>query len=110
VDRSDAGQGHKQQESNSEFWTAKLTDWLLALFTLFLVVFNYRLWKSTEKLWSAGEKQIGIGSQMAGIAEKQLAILALQTDIQLPSRLISKKSSMPLGDCSLSPLTGHGLG
>jgi hypothetical protein len=80
----------QRNEEKSEFWTAKLTDWLLALFTFFLVFFNYRLWKSTEKLWSSGEKQIGIGKQMADVAEKQLAIIALQTDIQKKQHAVGR--------------------
>jgi hypothetical protein len=68
IDRANGAQSRKQQEGSSEFWTAKLTDWLLAIFTALLVAFTYRLWKSTEKLWSAGEKQI---RQMRAISLKQ---------------------------------------
>jgi hypothetical protein len=33
------------------------TEWLLVVFTFFLVVFNGLLWWSTRKLWQAGERQ-----------------------------------------------------
>ena len=33
-----------------EFWSAKLTDWLLAIFTLFLMVFTARLYYATAGL------------------------------------------------------------
>jgi hypothetical protein len=52
------GQHEQEKEANSEFWSAKLTDWLLAAFTAMLVAFTYQLWKSTDKLWLAGESQI----------------------------------------------------
>jgi hypothetical protein len=42
---------------HSEFWNAKLTDWLLAAFTLALVVFTRELVRSTNRLWDAGERQ-----------------------------------------------------
>lgn len=75
---------------NSEFWTAKLTDWLLAALTALLVLFTYRLWKSTEKLWSAGEKQIEVSGKMAEVADRQLAIVGLQTDIQQKQHAVGR--------------------
>jgi hypothetical protein len=50
-------QGHQQQEYKSEFWSAKLTDWLLTIFTALLGVFTYRLWKSTDNLWAESKLQ-----------------------------------------------------
>jgi hypothetical protein len=58
LDGTETGQRHEQQESKSEFWSAKLSDWALVAFTGLLVLFTYRLWKSTDKLWDAGEKQL----------------------------------------------------
>src|SRR4051812_47065661 len=49
--RTYKGEATQHNEDKSEFWSAKLTDWLLAVFTFFLVAFTYRLWKSTENLW-----------------------------------------------------------
>jgi hypothetical protein len=57
TDRVDAGQPDEQREGKSEFWFAKLSDWMLTAFTGLLVLFTYRLWKSTDRLWEAGEKQ-----------------------------------------------------
>jgi amino acid permease len=53
----------------SEFFSAKLTDWLLAILTFFLVLFTYRLWRSTDKLWAAGEKQIAVARDSADAAK-----------------------------------------
>jgi len=73
ADRSNEGAGATQSGSNqsfakpntsadpksepekdgSEFWSAKLTDWLLALFTLALVVFTALLYKATAGMWNA---------------------------------------------------------
>jgi hypothetical protein len=57
VDDAKGGNAQKQQESGGEFWSAKLTDWLLAAFTALLVAFTYRLWKSTDNLWSASREE-----------------------------------------------------
>jgi hypothetical protein len=73
--RAESGQGHEAAESKSEFWSAKLTDWLLALLTGLLVLFTYRLWKSTDRLWAAGEKQIGVADRSATAAERALTEL-----------------------------------
>jgi hypothetical protein len=56
-DGTEAGGTHEKQERKSEFWSAKLTDWLLAVLTGLLVLFTYRLWKSTDNLWRAGADQ-----------------------------------------------------
>lgn len=85
-----ADQGHEKQESKSAFWSAKLTDWLLAALTGLLVLFTYRLWKSTDKLWTAGEKQIEISGKMAEVADRQLAIIGHQTDIQMKQHAIGR--------------------
>jgi hypothetical protein len=53
-----------------EFFAAKLTDWLLAILTFFLVIFTYRLWRSTDKLWVAGEKQIAVARDSADAAKE----------------------------------------
>jgi hypothetical protein len=56
-----AGQG---EEEGTEFWPPflglrlKITDSLLATFTLGLLIFTCLLWRSTDKLWFAGEKQL----------------------------------------------------
>jgi hypothetical protein len=41
-----------QHHESSEFWSAKLTDWLLAAFTLALVVFTALLYRATAGLFS----------------------------------------------------------
>jgi hypothetical protein len=53
-----------------QFFSAKLTDWLLAILTFFLVLFTYRLWRSTDKLWAAGEKQIAVARDSADAAKE----------------------------------------
>jgi hypothetical protein len=63
LDRAERGQSHENQEGKSEFWAAKLTDWLLAVFTFFLVLFTYRLWKSTDNLWVASKEQFELARQ-----------------------------------------------
>jgi hypothetical protein len=54
------GQAAQRKEEKSEFWSAKLTDWLLAVFTLFLVAFTGALVKSTNRLWDAAKEQARI--------------------------------------------------
>ncbi len=46
--------GHQDnpKENGGEFWSAKLTDWLLAAFTLALVIFTRRLYKATAGLFT----------------------------------------------------------
>jgi hypothetical protein len=64
--RSDEGHtGGQEKEEWYERIFEKPTDWLLALFTLFLVIYTRRLYQatadlrqSTDKLWEAGERQI----------------------------------------------------
>src|SRR5262245_29502660 len=50
---------------HSEFWSGKLTDWLLLVFMLVLSIVTGLLYqatsdlrRSTDKLWDAGERQI----------------------------------------------------
>jgi hypothetical protein len=78
VDHAKAGDNHTHQEGKGEFWSAKLTDWLLAVLTGLLVLFTYRLWKSTERLWLAGEKQIEVAGS-AAVAAKKSADVAEST-------------------------------
>jgi hypothetical protein len=82
------GQTTQHKEEKSEFWSAKLTDWLLAAFTALLVAFTYRLWKSTDKLWIAGERQIGVAERSATVAERAL------TDIERPYLFIFNISAL----------------
>jgi hypothetical protein len=56
TERSVGNGGESRRADNGdkkegEFWSAKLTDWLLAVFTFFLVLFTYKLWQSTNNLW-----------------------------------------------------------
>jgi hypothetical protein len=51
-DRGASGQSRNTGEKESEFWSAKLTDWLLAAFTLALVVFTRRLYLATAGLFT----------------------------------------------------------
>lgn len=44
-------------EFESEFWSAKLTDWLLALFTFALVMFTQRLYRATVELREVADLQ-----------------------------------------------------
>jgi hypothetical protein len=53
---SKEGQAAQHKEEKSEFWSAKLTDWLLAVFTLFLVAFTAALVRSTNRLWIASRE------------------------------------------------------
>jgi hypothetical protein len=70
---------------HGEFWTAKLTDWLLALFTLALVFFTRELVRSTNRLWEAGEKQMGTIERNAQIKSEdtRAAIAAAITSNQI---------------------------
>jgi hypothetical protein len=63
--QQNASPHHKDEldKDRGEFWTAKLTDWLLAAFTLALVFFTYKLVQSTNRLWLAGERQIGLAGR-----------------------------------------------
>jgi hypothetical protein len=66
-----AGQDHPQQDDKSEFWSAKLTDWLLAIFTFFLVTFTGGLWWSTSRLWIATK----IAADAAQVAAEHIPIV-----------------------------------
>ncbi len=54
------------ENEGTEFWPSflglrvKITDSMLAAFTLGLLIFTGLLWRSTEKLWVASEKQFGL--------------------------------------------------
>ena len=54
-DDADGSRDQASSKEHGEFWSAKLTDWLLAALTFFLALFTYRLWKSTDKLWETAE-------------------------------------------------------
>jgi hypothetical protein len=64
---ADAHAANEAENNGGEFWAAKLTDWLLAVFTLLLVFFTARLYyataglrDSTDKLWVASERQMAL--------------------------------------------------
>jgi hypothetical protein len=63
------------EEAKREFWSAKLSDWALVGFNGLLVLYTFRLWKSTEKLWKAGESQIKLAGRSADIAQASLVKL-----------------------------------
>jgi hypothetical protein len=63
VDGAEDSKNRKRQEGASEFWAAKLTDWLLAGFTALLVLFTYRLWRSTEKLWESTTATVNLARE-----------------------------------------------
>jgi len=100
--KSDAADGSKDQgssEGHGEFWSAKLTDWLLAALTFFLALFTYRLWKSTDKLWETAEADtriiqraylnvipLGIETSRAGAVLGQVSI---RNAGHLPARNVS---------------------
>jgi hypothetical protein len=92
INGADAGQHHEQQETKSEFWSAKLSDWALVVFTGLLVLFTYRLWKSTDKLWAAGERQIGAAERSASVAERALA------DIERPYLFVFNVGRLTIQD------------
>ena len=59
--------------------------------------FTFTLWRatsglkdSTDKLWDAGEAQSAISKQIATATEQQVAILALQTDIQKKQHAVGR--------------------
>jgi hypothetical protein len=64
----------KNAEGEKEKWThkfwcdAKIGEFALVVFTLFLVVFTGGLWWSTHRLWKAGEKQIAAAQASANAA------------------------------------------
>jgi hypothetical protein len=68
---------HSEQgdDQGTEFWPAvfgirvKITDSLLAVFTLGLLIFTALLWLSTDKLWKAGERQLALAQSSS---ERQL--------------------------------------
>jgi hypothetical protein len=59
-----------ETSAHNEFFTGRLTDWLLAILTFFLVLFTYQLCRSTDKLWLAGEKQIAVARDSADAAKE----------------------------------------
>jgi hypothetical protein len=58
IEHNAGGKGYEKPERESEFWSAKFTDWLLAVFTGFLGLFTYRLWQSTDRLWLASRDDL----------------------------------------------------
>jgi hypothetical protein len=65
--KENGGKSAEQRESEgTEFWPTflglkiKITDSLLAIFTLGLLIFTGLLWHSTDKLWTAGERQLEV--------------------------------------------------
>jgi hypothetical protein len=80
--KSTGRQVEQSNEEGSEFWPPflgvrlKITDSLLAVFTLGLLVFTGLLWQSTEKLWIAGEKTAASQSRDTRILQR--AYLAVQ--------------------------------
>lgn len=64
--RTEGSETREKQEDKGEFWSAKLTDWLLAILTGLLVLFTYKLWKSTDKLWTAGDDQYRLAKDISG--------------------------------------------
>ena len=73
-------QDHKEKKGESEFWSAKLTDWLLAVLTFFLALFTFRLWKSTDKLWQNASEDTRI-IQRAYIAVEPLGIHSISDEV-----------------------------
>jgi hypothetical protein len=55
---SNSHQETRAEKESSEFWSAKLTDWLLVAVTIALVWFTRELVRSTNRLWEAGERQL----------------------------------------------------
>jgi hypothetical protein len=65
------------QVDGTEYWPVilglklKITDSLLAFFTLLLVVANLFLWYATKKLWEAGERQAAFTQQQLQLANNE---------------------------------------
>lgn len=78
-DRS-GGESHEQQKEKGEFWSAKLTDWLLAVLTFFLALFTYQLWKSTEKLWASTKATVELArEEFTATHRPRIVIYEMQT-------------------------------
>jgi hypothetical protein len=96
----------KGEEDGTEFWPAflgfrlKITDSLLAAFTLGLLVFTGLLWRSTDKLWAAGEKQL-ISSERsvaAQLEETRLSRRILEVQVRADiTRSVSEIRNMEPG-------------
>lgn len=87
---------NKPDECGGEFWSAKLTDWLLAVFTLALVVVTYLLWNSTNKLWKSGEAQLvhfeKTAVRQSKETEKSLALAKRAADAANASAIATRES------------------
>jgi hypothetical protein len=89
------------KEDRSEFWSAKLTDWLLAAFTFALVVFTGLLYRATARLWEATREQAEltrtalIHTQRAFVFVKEVA--DSRTTMLLPVRLTGPPVSRTIG-------------
>jgi hypothetical protein len=68
----------------------KPTDWLLAIFTGFLVLYTRRLYQATVGLVNAASDQGQDTKAAVEIAAKQVAIIAVQTEIQQKQHAISR--------------------
>jgi hypothetical protein len=78
-----AGQHNDSKEKESEFWAAKLTDWLLAAFTLALVIFTRRLYQATAGLFT---ETAGLREAAAEQSRDMKASIAAANEANLISR------------------------
>ena len=68
----------QREEDGTEFWPSflglrlKITDSLIAGFTLGLLIFTGLLWRSTDKLWLAGEKQLRLLAETSEAQSREM--------------------------------------
>ncbi|MBR0690150.1 hypothetical protein JQ594_29870 [Bradyrhizobium manausense] len=69
-------EAQEREEEGTEFWPSflglrlKITDSLIAGFTLGLLIFTGLLWRSTDKLWLAGEKQLRLLAETSAVQSR----------------------------------------
>jgi hypothetical protein len=101
------GENAEREDEGTEFWPAflglrlKITDSLIAVFTLGLLIFTGLLWRSTDKLWLAGEKQIAVTKDSVDVA--RLAALTSERALTVVERAF-----LAISDLNVSTIGQHG--
>jgi hypothetical protein len=77
----------------AEFWSAKLTDWLLAAFSLALAIFTWLLYRATAGMWGATQELRNFAEEQsrdmkASIAVANAAARAAQKSADVAERAL----------------------
>jgi hypothetical protein len=59
---------------HAELWSAKLTDWLLAAFTLALAIFTWLLYRATSGMWGATKELRNFAEEQSRDMKASIAV------------------------------------